>query len=246
MALFKSGNPALADSNFEMVAQAGAPVMTARGAVNKTFGLLAIVLLTGTFSWTFAASNPEMAQTISIGGAIAGFITALIIIFKQTTAPYLAPLYAVFQGLFLGAISMFFESMFEGIVLQAIMLTVAVLLVMLGLYKTGVIKVTEKFKMGVFAATGAVALIYLLTFVLGFFGVQIPYIHGSGTFGIIFSGVVIVIAALNLVLDFDFFEKGEQMQLPQYMEWYGAFGLMVTLIWLYLEILRLLAKLRSR
>ena len=246
MALFKSGNPALSDKQFEMVAQAGEQTMTSRGAVNKTFGLLAIVLLTGSFSWSFAASNPELAQTISIGGAIAGFITALIIIFKQTTAPYLAPLYAVFQGLFLGAISMFFDAMFEGIVTQAIMLTTGVLLVMLGLYKTGIIKVTEKFKMGLLAATGSVVMIYFLTFILGFFGVSIPYIHGSGTIGIAFSGIVIVIAALNLVLDFDFFEKGEQMQLPQHMEWYGAFGLMVTLIWLYLEILRLLAKLRSR
>lgn len=246
MALFKSGNPALSDNQFKMVAQTGEQVMTARGAVNKTFGLLAIVLLMGSFSWNYAANNPELAQTISIGGAIAGFITALVIIFKQTTAPYLAPLYAIFQGLFLGAISMFFDNMFEGIVMQAIMLTVGVLLVMLSLYKTGIIKVTEKFKMGLLAATGAVVLIYGLTFLLSFFGVQIPYIHGSGTVGIIFSGVVIVIASLNLVLDFDFFEKGEKMQLPQYMEWYGAFGLMVTLIWLYLEILRLLAKLRSR
>ena len=244
MALIQSGNPVLSDKRLKVNTLANEARMTAKGAVYKTLALLGIVLVTGSFSWSFAAENPAYTQIITIGGAIAGFITALVIIFKQNLAPTLSPLYAVFQGLFLGAISMLFENMYNGIVLQAILITLCILLVMLSLYQYEIIKVTEKFRMGVMAATGGVALVYFFSFIMGFFGVQIPYIHGSGWIGIGFSVVVVVIAALNLVMDFDFFDKGEQHQLPKYMEWYGAFGLMVTLIWLYLEILRLLAKTR--
>ena len=244
MALIQSGNPVLSDKRLKIETLSGEATMTAKGAVYKTLALLGIVLLTGSFSWSFAAENPAYMQILTIGGAIAGFITALVIIFKQNLAPTLAPLYAVFQGLFLGAISMLFENMYNGIVLQAILITLCILLVMLSLYQYEIIKVTEKFRMGVMAATGGVALVYFFSFIMGFFGVQIPYIHGSGLIGIGFSVVVVIIAALNLVMDFDFFDKGEEHQLPKYMEWYGAFGLMVTLIWLYLEILRLLAKTR--
>jgi len=244
MSIVKSGNPVLSDKRLKVDSLSTDATMTAKGAVQKTLALLAIVILTGSLSWTYTASNPSMAQIFTIGVAIAGFITALIIIFKQTTAPILSPVYAVFQGLFLGSISMLYENLYDGIVLQAILITLCILFVMLSLYQYKIIKVTEKFKMGLFAATGGVFLVYMLSFVLGFFGVQIPYIHGSGLMGIGFSVVVVIIAALNLVLDFDFFDKGEEKQLPQYMEWYGAFGLMVTLIWLYLEILRLLGKTR--
>jgi uncharacterized YccA/Bax inhibitor family protein len=246
MALFNSSNPAFGEEVLKGEKAYGELSMTTGGAINKTFGLMAVLLLVGSFSWNFIAANPELTSTFTIGGAIAGFVTALIIIFKKTAAPYLAPVYAGFQGLFLGAISVMLESIFPGIVTQAILLTIGVLLIMLGAYKTGLIKVTEKFKLGLVAATGSIFLIYMLSFILGFFGIQIPYIHGSGTIGIAFSAIVVGIAALNLVLDFDFFEKGEQMQLPKYMEWYAAFGLLVTLVWLYLEILRLLSKLRSR
>lgn len=244
MSLIKSGNPALSDNRLKVETLSNEAKMTAKGAVKKTLVLLAIVVLTGSLSWSMAESNPSLAQALTIGGGIAGFITALIIIFKQTTAPILSPLYAVFQGAFLGAISMLYENLYDGIVLQAILITLCILLVMLSLYQHGVIKVTQKFRMGVIAATGGVALVYFFSFIMGFFGVQIPYIHGSGIMGIGFSVVIVVIASLNLALDFDFFDKGEEHQLPKYMEWYGAFGLMITLIWLYLEILRLLSKTR--
>jgi len=157
-----------------------------------------------------------------------------------------APVYALLEGLCLGALSGFFETQFPGIVLQAVGLTFGTLLALLVAYKSGVIKATENFKLGVVAATGGIALVYIATLVLGFFGVAIPFIHGSGPLGILFSLFVVVIAALNLVLDFDFIESGAAQGAPRFMEWYAAFGLMVTLIWLYLEILRLLAKLRSR
>jgi uncharacterized YccA/Bax inhibitor family protein len=246
MAMFNSSNPALGEKALQERGVVGEASMSTNGAINKTFALMAVLLLVGSFSWNFIAANPELTSIFTIGGAIAGLVTAMIIIFKKTAAPYLAPVYAGFQGLFLGAISVMLESVFPGIVTQAILLTVGVLLIMLSAYKTGLIKVTEKFKLGLVAATGSIFLIYMISFILGFFGIQIPYIHGNGTIGIAFSAIVVGIAALNLVLDFDFFEKGEQMQLPKYMEWYAAFGLMVTLVWLYLEILRLLSKLRSR
>ena len=181
-----------------------------------------------------------------IGSAIGGFVLALITVFKKTAAPITAPLYALVEGVFLGVLSAMFEILYPGIVFQAVTLTFGTLLALLLAYKTGFIKATENFKLGVIAATGGIAIIYLATFVLGFFGINIPFIHGSGTFGIAFSVFVVIIAALNLVLDFDFIESGAERGAPSYMEWYAAFGLLVTLIWLYIEILRLLSKLRSR
>jgi uncharacterized YccA/Bax inhibitor family protein len=156
----------------------------------------------------------------------------------------MATVYAALEGLFLGAISAYFEMAYQGIVTQAIILTMGVLFSLLALYKFRIIKVTENFKMIVVAATGGIALIYLVSFIGGFFGLNMPFIHEGGTFGIIFSVVVVIVAALNLVMDFDFIEEGSEKGAPKYMEWYAAFGLMVTLIWLYLEILRLLSKLR--
>ena len=173
-----------------------------------------------------------------MGGAIGGFILAMVTIFKKTWAPVTAPLYALVEGFFLGSISAMYELRFDGIVFQAVMLTFGTLFALLMAYRSGLIKATENFKLGVIAATGGIALVYLATIVLGFFGINIPLIHESGIVGIGFSLFVIVIAALNLVLDFDFIENGVEQGAPKYMEWYGAFGLMVTLVWLYIEFLR--------
>jgi uncharacterized YccA/Bax inhibitor family protein len=179
-------------------------------------------------------------------GAIGGFITAMVTIFKKTWSPVTAPLYALLEGLVLGAISALLEKVYPGIAIQAVGLTFGVLFCLLFAYSSRMIRVTAKFRLGVVAATGAIAVTYLVDMVLHFFGIQIPFIHQSGFWGIAFSVVVVIIASLNLVLDFDFIESGTQSGAPKYMEWYGAFGLMVTLIWLYLEILRLLSKLRDR
>ncbi|MEI6916230.1 MAG: Bax inhibitor-1/YccA family protein, partial [Armatimonadota bacterium] len=179
-------------------------------------------------------------------GLIGGLITSLVIIFVKTTAPYLSPVYALLEGLAIGGISAFANASYPGLVLPAVMLTFATLGALLFLYQTRIIRATDKFKMGVVGATGAIFLVYMLTFVLGLFKIQIPLIHSSGLIGIGFSLFVVGIAALTLVLDFDFIENGAAQNAPKYMEWYGAFGLIVTLIWLYLEILRLLMKLQDR
>ena len=175
------------------------------------------------------------------GGLIVGAIVALVLVFKKTWAPALAPAYAILEGLFLGGISAFYQARFPGIAVQAVALTFGTLFALLGAYQTGLIRPSENFKLGIFAATGGIALVYLVSMVLGFFGIQIPGIFGNGIIGIGFSIVVVIIAALNLVLDFDFIEQGAAVGAPKYLEWYAAFGLMVTLVWLYLEILRLLA-----
>jgi uncharacterized YccA/Bax inhibitor family protein len=221
--------------------------MTIQGAVNKTGILLILVLVTAGYTWNLAFTSGVGAVNPYIwGGAIGGLILGLITAFKPTWAMVTAPLYALLEGLFLGGFSAFFEAMYPGIVLQAVGLTFGTLFALLAAYKSGLIRATENFRLGVVAATGGIFLVYMATMLLGFFGVQIPYIHGSGPLGIAFSGFIVVIAALNLVLDFDFIEQGAERGSPRYMEWYAAFGLMVTLIWLYIEILRLLAKLRGR
>ncbi|MBF0473054.1 MAG: Bax inhibitor-1/YccA family protein [Nitrospirae bacterium] len=181
-----------------------------------------------------------------IGGAIGGFIVALVTMFKKEWSMFTAPVYAILEGLFIGGISATFEAKFSGIVFQAVTLTFGTLFCLLIAYKTRLITVSEKFKLGVVAATGAIGIFYLLSMVLGMFGVNMPFINGSGGFSIAISLFIVVIAALNLVLDFDFIETAAEQGAPQYMEWYGAFGLMVTLVWLYIEILRLLSKLQSR
>jgi len=179
---------------------------------------------------------------------LGGLIVAMITIFKKPWAPFTAPLYALLEGLFLGAFSVYVQSMFPDvpIVLQAVALTFGTFFALLLAYTSGLIKATENFKLGVVAATGGIFVAYMLSFVLGFFGVEVPLIHSSGLMGIGFSVFVIIIAALNLVLDFDFIENGAERGAPKYMEWYGAFGLLVTLVWLYIEFLRLLMKLNSR
>ncbi len=222
-------------------------VMTLNGTVNKTAILLGIAFITAAWSW--AQTQAGVSPTgFMIGGALGGFIVALIIIFKQTLAPTLAWLYAALEGMMLGAISAMFEKMYPGIAFQAVFLTFAVLGALLFAYKTRLIKVTENFKLGLFAATAGIALFYLVSFVIGFFGVNIPILSATNgsPMSIGFSVIVVIIAALNLVMDFDFIEEGATQGAPKYMEWYGAFSLIVTLVWLYLEILRLLSKLQNR
>src|SRR5713101_2873893 len=246
---FQSSNPTLKESTFERQEAYGiGETMTTEGTVNKTGILLLCVVATSVFTWRqFRESgDPSTAMPYLLVGLIGGFILALLTIFKRTLAPVTAPAYALFEGLVLGGLSAMFEARFPGIAIQAVGLTFGTLVCMLLAYRSGVVKVTEKFKLGVFAATGGIALLYLVTMVLGFFGVGVPAIYGAGPIGIAFSAFVVVIAALNLVLDFDLIEQGAAQGAPKYMEWYGAFALMVTLIWLYLEILRLLGKVRRR
>jgi uncharacterized YccA/Bax inhibitor family protein len=239
----KSGNPVLTEETFRRERTLpGTETMTIAGTVNKTAIVLAILFAMALFSWN---QGPTAGGLILVG-AIGGLIVALVTVWKQAWAPVTTPIYAAFEGLALGGISAAFESRFPGIVSQAIFLTFGTLAALLVAYQSGWIKATENFKLGVVAATGGIFFVYLISFILSFFGVGIPLIHGSGVFGILFSVFVVVIAALNLVLDFDFIERGAEQRAPKYMEWYGAFGLMVTLVWLYLEILRLLSKLQGR
>ena len=244
----RTSNPTLNDKVFERAGYGTGDVMTINGTVNKVGILLLLVLVPAAWMWNQVATawEPSQAMGIAIMGAIGGFVMALITMFKKTWAPVTAPLYAVLEGLFLGGISAAYNIQFQGLPMQAVALTFGTLGVLLLAYRTGVVKATENFKMGVVAATGGIAMLYLVSIVMGFFGASIPFIHESGLMGIGFSLFVVVIAALNLVLDFDFIEKGSEMGAPKYMEWYAAFGLLVTLVWLYLEILRLLAKLQSR
>lgn len=242
----RTANPALNAKTFQPFQVSGTAVsMTLDGTVLKTGILLLLVVVAAAFSWGQLAAGVPLASPFLLGSLIAGLVFALATIFKPAWSPVTAPLYAVFEGAFLGAVSLMFNAVYPGIVFQAVVLTFGTLFTLLVAYRSGLIRATEKFKMGVCAATGSVCMIYLTSFVLGFFGVGIPYIHEAGLVGIGFSLVVVVIAALNLVLDFDFIEKGVEAGAPKYMEWYGAFGLIVTLVWLYLEILRLLSKLRD-
>jgi len=227
---------------------------------SATAVLLAIICVTGVVGWNAVTTTSELVQENGrlvervtpevpfwiFGAAIAGLVLALVSFFVPKIARITAPLYAVAEGLFVGAVSKFYETQYENIVVQAVGLTIGVFAVMLTLYATGRIRVTPRFRLGVFAATGGVALIYLVSFMARLFGADVPFIHDNGIVGIGFSLVVVVIAALNLTLDFDFIDKAEQAGAPRHMEWFAALGLVVTLVWLYLELLRLLSKLRSR
>lgn len=241
MALFRTGNPTLGTHSFDVPRVHGEDAMTLPGTVNKTGISLLLLLGAAAFTW-----NQTASPIFIIVGALGGFVVALVTSFKREWAPITTPIYAVLEGLFLGGLSLTYEQRFPGIVINAVGLTFGTLAALLLAYRSGLIKATENFKLGVFAATGGIALLYLVSMGLGFFGVRIPFIHGSGIIGIGFSLFVVGLAALNLVLDFDFIERGAEAGAPKYMEWYGAFGLLVTLVWLYLEILRLLAKLQSR
>ena len=249
----RSGNPALKESTFldlgsgTVVSRADG-AMTLNGTINKTGLLLLLAVITAAFAWNQVEITAEgMTGGLYVwGGLIGGFILAMVTVFKKQWAPVTAPMYALVEGFFLGGISAVFEAKYPGIAFQAVLLTFGTLFALLMAYRSGLIKATENFKLGVVAATGGIALVYLATIVLGFFGIDIPMIHDNGIVGIGFSLFVVVIAALNLVLDFDFIESGVEAGAPKYMEWYGAFGLMVTLVWLYIEFLRLLSKLQSR
>jgi len=244
MAMLRSGNPALRDDTFRSAGRVqGEGAMTLQGTVNKTGLSLLILIAAAAFVWNLEGAA---ASVFILLGLVGGFVTALVTIFKKTWAPFTVPVYAAFEGLLLGGISARYEQQYEGIVINAVALTFGTLAALLLAYRSGLVRATENFKLGIFAATGGIALVYLVSMVMGFFGKSIPYIHTSGTIGIAFSVFVVVIAALNLVLDFDFIERGSEMGAPRYMEWVGAFGLLVTLVWLYLEILRLLAKLQDR
>ncbi|CAN5234996.1 hypothetical protein BH18ACT4_BH18ACT4_00230 [soil metagenome] len=222
--------------------------MTVGGVVSASALLITIVLVSGWFGWNQVESSPLRIEVPGwlLLAALGGLGVAVLTIFKPKLARFTGPLYAVIEGLLLGAISHLYEFSYDGIVAQAVGLTVGVFCVMLFLYATRIIKVTEKLRMGIIAATGAVMLVYLVSMVLRLFGADVPFIHDGGPLGIVFSLVVVVIASLNLVLDFAFLERGSQAGAPKYMAWFAAFGLLVTLVWLYLELLRLLGQLRER
>jgi uncharacterized YccA/Bax inhibitor family protein len=255
MALFKTSNPALSDKTFNGLSDSqyggaidAASRMTLSGTVNKTGILLICAIATAGWTWHQFLQTRDVADVVPLmlAGVIGGFICAMVTVFKKEWSPVTAPVYALLEGLALGGISAAFDLRYPGIGIQAVSLTFGTLFVLLLAYSSGVIKVTQKFRLGVVAATGGIFLFYVMQMLLGFFGVRFAAINGSGVIGIGFSLIVVAVAALNLVLDFDFIEQGVQSGAPKYMEWYGAFGIMVTLVWLYLEILRLLAKMNRR
>ena len=220
----------------------GTEPMTLQGVINKTGILLLLCLGSAAFAWT----QPVLTGPLFILGLIGGFIACLVGTFRPTASPIAAPVYAILEGFVLGAISRVVEMRFPGIVVNAMLLTFAVLGFMLMLYTTRTIRVTDRFVKGVFAATGAVCLVYFVDLVLNMFGMGVPYIHQSGAIGIGISLVIVGIAAFNLLVDFAVIENGVSNGSPRFMEWYCGMALLVTLVWLYLEILRLLSKLRGR
>ena len=239
----RSGNPALNKNTFKNFTDSSiSNQMTIDGTVNKTMLSLVVLFISAYYSWN------SFSQSYIIIGSIGGFITALITIFKKHLAMYTVPIYAVFKGLMLGSLSFIFEASYPGIVNQAVFLTFGIMGALLFAYKTKIINPTENFKLGIFAATGGIAIIYIINFIMSFWGGGISVMDPSNSsmFSIGFSFFVVIIASLNLVLDFDFIEEASEARVPKYMEWYAAFGLLITLIWLYVEILRLLAKLQSR
>lgn len=246
----RTSNPALSDSVFTNARQARiTETMTMQGTVIKTAVLLLIALISAGWTWVKffkTGAHPEALSPWLIGGAIGGFAIAMVTVFKPAWASITAPIYALVEGIFIGGLSAIMELSFPGIVMQAILLTFGTMFAMLAAYQSGLIRATENFKLGIVAATGGIALVYLVSIVLGFFNIQVPFIYSNGWVGIAFSLFVVGIAALNFVLDFDFIEQSTKRGAPKYMEWYASFALMVTLIWLYIEILRLLSKLRSR
>ena len=239
----RSGNPALRMDSFRSVRSLGTEEkMSIEGTVNKTFILLFLTIIGAFWVW----SRPEIFLPYLLLCVLGSLVIAFITIFKKEWSPVTAPVYAFVEGIVLGVLSSFMEKVYPGIVIQAVFLTFGTLFSLLIAYRSKLIRVTDNFRLGVFAATGGICIVYFASIIVGFFGVQIPFIHEGGLIGIGFSLFVVVIASLNLVLDFDFIEKSAEYGVPKYMEWYGAFGLIVTLIWLYLEILRLLAKMRER
>jgi len=242
----RSGNPVLSNSTFTDVSQRGySRPMTLTGVINRSILLLLLVAGTAAGVWTYSNSHPSAIYPMVMVGTLGGFVVAMVTTFKRDWAPFTAPVYAVLQGVFIGGISLVIEQRFPGLVLQAVLLTFGVMFALLAAYQSRIIRPSETFKSVIVGATFGIVVVYLISMVLQlFFHTGIPLIHDSGPVGIIFSLVVVGIAALNLVLDFDFIENGVASGAPKWMEWYAAFSLTVTLVWLYIEVLRLLAKMR--
>ena len=236
----KSSNPLLNTKMFQGSFASNQELMTLDGTINKLGFSFIFLLISACYGWF--NFNPGLI----VVGAIGGFITAMVTVFKKTWSPYTVPVYAILEGLCLGALSFLFEQKYPGIALQAVLLTLLVLSLMLGAYRSNLIRATPRFRKMVIFATGAICLMYLLNLVMGLFGSGLSIINSSSPMGIGLSLFIVGIASMNLVLDFDFIEKASKEGLPKYMEWYAAFSLLVTLVWLYIEILRLLAKLRKK
>jgi uncharacterized YccA/Bax inhibitor family protein len=250
MAFFKSSNPALSEKTFQNnLVIHGEGAMTEKGTLNKFFFISLMVIASACFTWSAFYQGKNIMPWM-IGGAIGGLIIAIVIVFKKEWSGYLAPAYGLLEGVFIGGLSALvnaaFAKNYPGIIMQAVGLTFGTVIAMFLLYRFRIIKATEKFKSIVFTATAGIAIFYLLAMVLRMFNVDIPFLHEGSTFGIIFSLIVVGIAAMNLILDFDMIEQGAAMGAPKHMEWYCAFGLLVTIVWLYIEILRLLMKLADR
>lgn len=243
-AFTESSNPMFGEEKFKNVLDANlvekGEVMTVQGAINKTFILVGIMIIAAAFSFMYANS------IFMWGGLIGGIIVYFVTSSNPSRAPYLAPVYAICEGLLVGTITnIYATAFFPGIIFKAVTITIAILLMMLMIYKSGLIKVTQKFRAGVTMAVGAVMIFYLINLVCYFIGINIPFLHDGGMISIGITLVIIGIATMNLLLDFDNFEKGAEMKAPEYMEWYFGMGLLFTLVWLYLEILRLLSYLSS-
>ena len=254
MALFESGNPTLTQKMFDRSRSIQADqlgVMSVRGTMNK-FGFLLLMLMGGaTYTWhLYETFNQSTMNVLMMVGIFGGFACALAISFKPNWAPYLAPLYGLLEGFFVGSISAVlndaFKEKYPGLIMQAVGLTFGVALAMFLLYNFRIIKATEKFKSIIFTATAGIAIFYLISMVMRLFGINMPFLYDSSLLGIGISLFIVAIAALNLILDFDMIEKGSETGAPKFMEWYGAFALMVTIVWLYIEILKLLSRFAKR
>ncbi len=243
----RTSNPTLNAKAFAVPGAYG-DTMTVNGTIMKTVILLLCAIATSSITWNAYNDTHDIgaASGLAMIGALGGFVLALVTVFKKNWAMVTAPMYALLEGLFLGGISAMFEAKYHGIAMQSVALTFGTAFCMLMAYRSGLIRATQKFTMGVVAATGAIALFYVITMVLGLFHVNVPIVYGNSPLSIGISLVIVGVAALNLILDFAFIEQGAAQGAPHYMEWYGAFGLMVTLVWLYVEILRLLSKINSR
>ncbi len=248
MSTMRSSNPVMTGRIFEKAGIANdGGVMTINGTLNKIGLMLLLLIVSASYTWKLVlGDDPGRVGTMAIFGGIGGFIVAMVTVFRPKSSPYTAPVYAILEGMFLGAISAVINAKYPGVAFQAVLLTIGTLFTMLFLFRSGRIRATPKFRKGVMMATGAVFFAYLFSWILSMFGMPMGFMHSSGPLGILISLVIIVIAALNLIMDFDFIEKGSQMGAPKYMEWFGAFGLMVTLIWLYIEFLRLLSRFAGR
>jgi uncharacterized YccA/Bax inhibitor family protein len=248
MRAMRSSNPVMTGRIYEKAGSALSDnVMTINGTINKIRLMLLLVIVSASYTWNLVlGDDPSRVGILAIVGGIGGFIMAIVTVFSPKSSPYTAPVYAMLEGMFLGAISAVINARYPGIAFQAVLLTIGTLFTMLFLYRSGTIRATPKFRRGVMMATGAVFFAYMISWIMSLLGMPMGFMHSSGPLGILISLVIIVIAAMNLILDFDFIEKGSQMGAPKYMEWYGAFGLIVTLVWLYIEFLRLLSRFAGR